>query len=59
MNIMLTAWNIIWTRFHNLQAKNLSAENSTWNDEEIFHAARNLVIGVYQVRPISFKLVKF
>ncbi|MEE9352232.1 MAG: peroxidase family protein [Thiotrichaceae bacterium] len=47
-NVGLTSMHTIWAREHNRVADQLSTENPSWNDEELFQEARKKVVGEMQ-----------
>ncbi len=47
-NIELTAMQTLWMREHNRQADSVSRQHPNWTDEQIFQAARQVVIAEYQ-----------
>lgn len=47
-NPALTAMQTLWMREHNTQADRIAAENLDWTDEQIFQAARRVVIAELQ-----------
>jgi len=46
---MLLSFAIIFYRWHNLLCNQLSQQNPSWNDEELFNEARKRVIAQHQV----------
>ena len=46
---VIAAVHMIFTRFHNLVAEQLSAGNPHMPDDMVFHEARKIVIAVYQI----------
>lgn len=48
-NPFLLTFGIIWFRWHNKVAENLSAEHPTWTDETLFLEARKRVVAQHQV----------
>ncbi|MGF1581880.1 MAG: peroxidase family protein [Gemmataceae bacterium] len=44
----LTAMHTLWVREHNRQADLLAEQHPTWNDEQLYHGARRIVIAELQ-----------
>lgn len=44
----LMAMHTLWLREHNYQAKRLKEENPDWEDDCLFNAAKNIVVGLIQ-----------
>ena len=47
-NIALTAMHTIWVREHNRIAKQLARKYRDWNDDQLFNAARKIVVAEMQ-----------
>ncbi|KAK6179799.1 hypothetical protein SNE40_012075 [Patella caerulea] len=47
-NPMLLTFGVIWFRWHNVVAKRLKDEHPSWNDEQLFNRARQVVIAHHQ-----------
>ena len=45
----LLALSVVWFRYHNVIVRELHDNHPSWNDEQLFHAARRRVIAALQV----------